>query len=144
MSDLIVAEGRKARVVIGVTHSIVGVALAFFVNNFLSHLFSLNHQGQKWWDSSWLPLWVACLIYVGEAVSVRLPMAWLYGLLITAPPYGWCAGSLAVGYVKNHSDVPPSLILVSILLALSGAVLNPAICRLVLMGRRVASGGQST
>jgi hypothetical protein len=131
-----VVSSRRVQFSVGVVHVVLGVALAFFMNYFLSHLFSLGHQGEKWWDSSWMPLSVACLIYAVEAVWVRLPMAWLYGLLITGPPYGWCAGALAVVYVKNKGEVPASLLMISFLLGLSGAALNPVIANLVSHARR--------
>jgi hypothetical protein len=144
MSNHIVVESRRTHLTIGVAHAVVGVALALFMNYFLSRLFSLGHQGEKWWDSAWMPLWVACLIYAVEAMWVRLPMAWLYGLLITAPPYGWCAGSLALVYVKNKTEVPASLLLMLFLLGLSGAVLSPVISWLVVRGKRVAWGRRLT
>lgn len=140
VADHIVLQSRRAPLALGVAHAVVGVALGLFMNDLLSHLFSLGHQEEKWWDSFWMPLWLACLIFAVEAVWVRLPMAWLYGLLITAPPYGWCAGSLTVVYLRNRTEVPASVILISFLLGLSGAILKPVISWLAVRGKKVAAG----
>jgi hypothetical protein len=88
-----------------------------------------------------MPLGVACLVFTAEAVWLRLPMAWLYGLLITAPPYSFYAG-LAVGWPKKGTELLPGYALTSLLLALSGAALNPLICWLVARGKKLASGGR--
>lgn len=142
MSDNIVVQSRKWHLAIGVTHAVLGLTLALFMNYFFAHFLSLVPQEERWWDSYWLPFWAACLIYATEAVWIRLPMAWFYGLLITAPPYGWCAGSLALVYLKKNTEVPVSLLLISLLLGLSGAVLNPVISWIVVRGKKVASGGR--
>jgi hypothetical protein len=85
-----------------------------------------------------MPLGVACLMLTAEAVWLRLPMAWLYGLLITAPPYGFYAG-WAIVWLKLDTQLA-RLALISPLLGLSGAVLNPLICWLVARGKKLASG----
>jgi len=118
---------------VGVLHVLLGVALALFINHYVGD-FSLL-LASKWYDSYWLPLWVACLAYAVEAVFVRLPASWLYGLLITAPPYGWHAALATVLYLKNRRDVEVSeyakVALPALLLALSGAILSPVIASLV-------------
>jgi hypothetical protein len=66
---------------------------------------------------------------------VRLPAGWLYGLLITAPPYGWHVGLATVLYFKNRIEFASSeylkIALPALVLALSGGVLNPLIAWLV-------------
>jgi hypothetical protein len=84
---------------------------------------------RKWYDSYWMPLIVACLIYLAEAAWIELQMDWLYGLLITAPPYGWHAAVATSVYLENRASVVVSeylkIALPALLLALSGALLNP-------------------
>jgi hypothetical protein len=123
---------RGVQFSVGAFHIVLGVALAFFINHYVRD-FSL--LASKWYDSYWLPLWVACLVLVFEAVFVRLPAAWLYGLLITAPPYGWHAALVTVLYFEHRSETTPTeylkIALPALLLALSGAILKPFISRLV-------------
>jgi hypothetical protein len=94
----------------------------------------------EWYDSYWLPLWVACLTYAFEAMFVRLPAAWLYGLIVTAPPYGWHAALATVLYFENRGKFASSeylkIALPAVLLALSGGILNPVIAWLVSRVRR--------
>jgi hypothetical protein len=90
---------------------------------------------REWYDSYWLPLWVACLTYAFETMLVRLPAGWLYGLLITAPPYGWHAALVTVLYLENRREATSSeylkIALPALLLALSGGILNPVVAWLV-------------
>ena len=127
-----VTTNRGVQFSVAFLHVLLGVALALFINHYIRD-FSL--LAREWYDSYWLPLWVACLAYVVEAVFVRLPASWLYGLLITAPPYGWHAAIATVLYFRNRSEVESSeylkIALPALLLALSGAILNPVIARLV-------------
>jgi len=106
--------------------------MALFINHYIRD-FSLI--APEWYDSYWLPLWVACLCYAIEAVCVQLQKDWLYGLLITGPPYGWHACLATVLYLKNRSEVSASeflkISLPALLLALSGGILNPVIAKLV-------------
>jgi hypothetical protein len=127
---------------VGVLHVLLGVALALFINHYVRD-FSLL-LASKWYDSYWLPLWVACLTYALEAIFVRLPAGWLYGLLITAPPYGWHAALATVLYFENRREVASSdylkIALPALLLALSGGILNPVIA---LLASRVRRGPNS-
>jgi len=118
---------------VGVLHVLLGGVLTVFINHYVRD-FSLL-LASKWYDSYWLPLWVACLTYAFEAMFLRLPAEWLYGLLITAPPYGWHAALATVLYFRNRSEVASSdylkIALPALLLALSGGILNLVIARLV-------------
>jgi hypothetical protein len=122
---------------VGVLHVVLGVALALFINHYIRD-FSLL-LASEWYDSYWLPFWVACVTYAFEAMFVRLPAGWLYGLLITAPPYGWHVALASVLYFKNRSEVASSeyleIALPALLLALSGGILNPVIARLLSLSR---------
>lgn len=133
MSGRVVTTSRGVQLAVGVVHVLLGVALAISLNHYIRDFPIL--LGRKWYDSYWLPLWVACLIYVAEAVRARLRTPWLYGLLITVPPYGWHAGLATVLYLENRSDVTASeylkIALPALLLALSGGILNTVIARLV-------------
>jgi hypothetical protein len=80
-----ITTNRGVQFSLGVLNVLLGVALALFMNHYIRD-FSL--LAREWYDSYWLPLWVACLTYAFEAMFVRLPAGWLYGLLITALPYG--------------------------------------------------------
>lgn len=116
---------------VGVLHAILGVLLTLFMMSYIQD--SLILRTTTWYDSYWLPLCVACLVYAGEALWLRLPRKWLYGLLVTAPPYGWYAGLATTAHIGNRSEVTSYLkvALPALLLALSGAILNPVIGRLV-------------
>jgi hypothetical protein len=132
-SVLAVTTSRGVRFSVGVLHGLLGVALALFINHYVRD-FSLL-LASPWYDSYWLPLWVACLTYAFEAMFVRLPAGWLYGLLITAPPYGWHVGLATVLYFENRIEFASSeyfkIALPALLLALSGGVINPVIAWLV-------------
>lgn len=123
---------RRVQFSVGVFNILLGVALAFFIDHYVRD-FSLLVN--KWYDSYWLPLCIACLTLAFEAVFVRLPAGRLYGLLITAPPYGWHAALATVVYLEYRSEATPTeylkIALPALLLALSGAILNPSISRLV-------------
>lgn len=127
-----VATNRGVRVSVGVLHVLLGVALAVFMNHYARD-FSL--LAREWYDSYWLPLWVACLTYAFEAMFVRLQAGWLYGLLITAPAYGWYAALVTVLYFENRKETTSSeyleIALPALVLALSGGILNPVIAWLV-------------
>jgi hypothetical protein len=133
-----VTTNRRVRLSVGVLHVLLGVALALFVNHYVRD-FSLL-LAPEWYDSYWLPLWVACLTYAFENIFVRLPAGWLYGLLITAPPYGWHAALVTVLYFENRNEATPSeylkMALPALLLASSGGILNPVITWLASRARR--------
>ena len=144
-SGSLVATSRRVQLSVGVGHAFLGVVLAIFINHYIGDFpLLLPH---KWYDSYWLPLWVACLTYAVEALCVRLPVDWLYGLLITAPAYGWHAGLATVLYLESTRDADGSgyvkVALPAILLALSGGVLNPAIARLMASVKKAAWGRES-
>ncbi len=130
--ERLVTTNRAVLLSVGVVNLLFGAAMALFINHYIGD-FSLI--APEWYDSYWLPLGLACLCYVIEAVCVQLPVDWLYGLLITAPPYGWHACLATVLYLKNRSEVSASeflkIGLPALLLALSGGILNPIIARLV-------------
>jgi len=136
-----VTANRGLQFSVGVLHGLLGVALAIFINHYIRD-FSL--LASPWYDSYWLPLCVACLTYAFEAMFVRLPAGWLYGLLITAPPYGLHVGLATVLYFENRSEFASSeylkIALPALLLALSGGVLNPVIAWL---GSRVGRNRNS-
>jgi len=133
-----VVSSRGVQFSVGVVHVVFGVALALFINHYVRD-FSLL-LASKWYDSYWLPLWVACVVYAFEAIFIRLPAGWLYGLLITAPPYGWHACIATILYFEYRSGTTPTeylkIALPALLLALSGGILNPIIARLVANARR--------
>jgi len=116
---------------VGVLHFLLGVLLTLFIINYIGD--SLILRTTRWYESYWLPLCVACLVFAGEALWLRLPIKWLYGLLITAPPYGWYAGLATTAYIESRSEVTTYLkvALPALLVALSGGILNPVIARLV-------------
>jgi hypothetical protein len=124
---------NRLPIFIGVLHVLMGVALALFLNHYIRDFSLLSSN--RWYDSYWLPLWVASLAYLVEALFMRLPASWLYGFLLTAPPYGWHAALATVLYLKSGRDVElgeyVKVALPALLLALSGAVLNPVIAKMV-------------
>lgn len=128
-----VTANRGMEFSVGILNLLLGVALALFINHYVRD-FSLL-LASKWYDSYWLPLWVACLTYAFEAMFVRLRAGWLYALLITGPPYGWYAALATVLYFENRSEVTSGeylkIALPALLLALSGGVRNPVTARLV-------------
>jgi hypothetical protein len=128
-----VVSKRGVRFTVGVVRVLLGVALALFVNHYVRDFSFL--RASRWYDSYWLPLWIACLTYAFEAMFVLLPAGWLYGLLITAPPYGWHAALATVVYFENRSEFASSeylkIALPAVLLALSGGILNPVIATLI-------------
>jgi ribose/xylose/arabinose/galactoside ABC-type transport system permease subunit len=128
-----VTTNRGVQLSVGALHVLLGVALALFMNHYARDFSFL--LAREWYDSYWLPLWVACLTYAFEALLVRLPAGWLYGLLITATPYGWYAAIVTVLYFENRSEATSSeylrIAVPALLLALSGGILNPAIVWLV-------------
>ncbi len=126
-----VTTNRGVQFSVGVLHFLLGVLLTLFIINYIGD--SLILTTTRWYESYWLPLCAACLVFAGEALWLRLPVKWLYGLLITAPPYGWYAGLATTAYIENRSEVMSYLkvALPAFLLALSGGILNPVIARLV-------------
>ena len=127
-----VTTNRGVQFSVGVLHVLLGVALAIFMNHYVRNFSLLRGE---WYDSYWLPLWVARLTYAFEAMLLQLRAEWLYGLLITAPPYGWHAALVTVLYFRNRNEVASSdylkIALPTLLLALSGGILNPVVARLV-------------
>lgn len=127
-----ICPSRKALLLVAAAHIAVGIALAIFMNYFIRDFPLLLPR--QWYDSYWMPLSVACLVYLAEAVWVQLPTDWLYGLMITAPPYGWHAVVATTVYFENRASVALSefmrIVLPALLLALSGAILSPAALRL--------------
>jgi hypothetical protein len=133
-----ITTNRGLQFSLGVLHVLLGVALALFMNHYVRNFSLLRGE---WYDSYWLPLWVACLTFAFEAIFVQLPAAWLYGLLITtAPPYGLHAALATVVYFENRSEFAAKeylkIALPALLLAFSGGILNPLIARLISHVRR--------
>lgn len=128
-----VTTNRAVLLSVGVVNLVFGVGLALFINRYIRDFSILIAPG--WYDSYWLPLWVASLCFAAEALWVQLPANWLYGLLVTAPPYGWHAIVATVLYLRNRNDVALTeyleLALPALLLAVSGALLNPIIAWLI-------------
>lgn len=123
----------RTHLFVGAAHAVLGVALAIFINHFVTNLeFFLP---RKWYESYWMPLWVACLAYVIEGALLRLPASWVYGLLVTALPYGWHFTLASVLYLRTRGEVEFSeyakVAVPALLLALSGAILAPIIIGLV-------------
>lgn len=129
---------RKVPLFVAAAHIAVGIVLAIFMNYFIRDFPLLLPR--KWYDSYWMPLSVACLVYIVEDVWVQLPARWLYGLIITAPPYGLHAVVATTVYFENRASVAPSefvrVALPALLLGLSGAILSPAAFRLAHSLRR--------
>jgi len=127
-----ITTSRSAQFSVGSLHLLLGLALTIFLNHFIRDFSILP---AKWYDSYWLPLVVACATYSFEAMFVRLPAKWLYGLLITAPPYGWHACLATLVYFQNRTDTTLTeylkIALPALLLGLSGAFLSPIIARLI-------------
>ena len=117
----------------GAINLIFGAVLALFINRYIRDIPILI--APEWYDSYWLPLFAASLCYAVEALWVRLPADWLYGVLITGPPYGWHVALATAIYLKGGAGVAVSeylkVVLPALLLALSGGILNPIIARLV-------------
>jgi ribose/xylose/arabinose/galactoside ABC-type transport system permease subunit len=132
-----VTTNRGVQFSVGTLHVLFGVVLALFMNHYARDFSLLAHER---YDSYWMPLWVACLTYAFEAMLVRLPAGWLYGLLITALPYGWYAALVTVLYFENRSETTTGeylrIAVPAILLGLSGGILNPFIAWLVSRARR--------
>jgi hypothetical protein len=128
MPERILANSRTL-LLLGTAHVVIGAALLLFIKWYLRNF--LFSPPRNWYESYWLPLIVACLVYVVEAPWTQVPMGWLYGLLITAPPYGWHAAVLTLIYVEDRASVTASeylkIALPPFLLALSGTFLSPAI-----------------
>ena len=53
---------------VGGLHLLLGVALALFMNHYARDFSIL---ARAWYDSYWLPLWIACLTYAIEAMFDR-------------------------------------------------------------------------
>lgn len=132
------ATNRGVQLSVGLVNVLLGTALALFMNYFIRDFPLLLPR--QWYDSYWMPLGVACLVFTAEAIWLRLRMNGLYGLLITAPPYGWHAAVATVIYLENRAEVGASeyftIALPALLLALSGGLLNPVISRLFSRARR--------
>lgn len=60
-----VTTNRGAQFSVGAFHVLLGVALTFFINHYVRDFSIL--RASKWYDSYWLPLWVACLTLAFEA-----------------------------------------------------------------------------
>jgi len=128
-----VTTNRAVLLSVAVVNLMFGGAFALFMNHYIRDFSILI--APEWYDSYWLPLFLASLCYAVEALWVQLPADWLYGVLITGPPYGWHAVIATALYLKGGSGTAPSeylkLALPAFLLALSGGILNPIIARLV-------------
>jgi hypothetical protein len=130
MTERILTNGRT-HVLVGTAHLALGLALVLFMKWYVRNFSFLPPS--NWYDSYWLPLIVACLVYLVEALWTQVSREWLYGLLITAPPYGWHAAVLTLIYVEGASVTPSEYVKIALppfVLAFSGAFLSPAIRRL--------------
>jgi hypothetical protein len=103
-----------------------GVLLAFNFERVGASWFS---GPDRWFDSPLLPIWVAVVLYALSALRGRRPV-WqesLLGLGVTLPPY-------ALALYRATNNLSSLMFTVVLLLAVSGALLNPACSWLV--GRR--------
>ena len=147
-SQRLITTSRTVQVSLAVLNLSVGVVLALFMRRYLADLPIL--LARKWYDFYLLPLLVASLFCVVEAVWVRLPAGWIYGLLLTGPPYGWHAGLATALYLDSRGDVLLSeyvrVALPAFLLALAGAIINVIVTRLVehLKTKRGTTSGTSS
>lgn len=115
------------RALIASCYAVIGLVLSFALDRSFERFSAVIRQ--PWYESLWMPLWVAGLTFVVAGIWVRLParVSAILGLLVTAPPYGWLL-------VKGGED---GFSILLVCLAASGAILNPLIAGCVsLVGRR--------
>src|SRR5688572_15831386 len=123
------------RATITVSFAVVGLALSVVLNHFFGRFSAVIQR--PWYESLWLPLWVACLTFgvASPWARERMPIGAIQGLFVTAPPYGWLLMNV---YFRRGSEGVDGFAFLLIGLAVSGAVLNPLIAGIVaVIGRRV-------
>lgn len=94
-----------------------------------------------WYESTYMPLTVALIAFVLlSLVAPAAPRAWLCGLLTTLPPYGVTFWQLQVFSGSEPDSDYRSLLGATLLLAFSGAVLNPLVVSAVKWARQRYGG----
>jgi hypothetical protein len=127
------------RTSVGICASIGGL-LALFIWHWLNNLVSLVRP--EWYESEYLPLWVALGVFGVLAIWARLStrQAVVTGLLVTVPPYGLYAGIAWFEYMYGDSVFPIGeygrLTARVVVLAMSGGALNPLLSSAASMWRR--------
>jgi hypothetical protein len=119
--------------------ALIGALLALFILHWLRNLVSFIRPA--WYESEYLPLWVAVAVFAVLAIRERLSarQAIVTGLLITLPPYGLYAGIALYEFIYGESTFSLGEYLrlttrVGVL-AVSGAALNPLLCTATRMWR---------
>lgn len=97
---------------------------------------SIVRQEPEWYQSDYLPLFVACFVFcvVSFWVRLRILESAVFGLLITGPPYGWLSWllmQLANTSGEDGTANAKAVLPLAVGLALSGAVLNPLLSGIV-------------
>jgi hypothetical protein len=122
--------------------ALIGTLLALFIHYWLFNLSWFSRP--EWYESEYLPFWVACVVFTGLAIWGRLStrQAIISGLLVTAPPYSYYAAVALYGYIYGESAFPIAeymrLTAKVGTLAISGAVLNPLLSAATRMVRASA------
>lgn len=112
-------------------HALVGLILAIRLNSILWSMPSLVRR--EWYESVYVPFWVACVTFAVVAIWVRSSLldSAINGLLATAPPYGWYSAALIGASLRGDVGTATgsyiTTVVFVVLLALSGAILNPLI-----------------
>ena len=113
----------RLKAVVACVYALVGLGLTLALDRSLR----VSLIKREWYESQFLPLWVACLVLGATSILIRLPNGGLFGLLITGPPYGWYAWRLTETYL-SRADVAgieyAKGLLVSACLASSGVPLG--------------------
>jgi hypothetical protein len=119
--------------------ALIGALLALFILHWLRNLPLFTRP--EWYESEFLPLWVALAVFGVLAFWGRLStrQAIVTGLLVTVPPYGLYAAVALYEFIYGESAFPLGeylrLTTKVDILAMSGAALNPLLCTATRMWR---------
>lgn len=124
-------------VLIGCLYGLVGMILT----PILDRLATVALFGpREWYESGFVPVWVACVLFALTSWWIRVPRPAVYGLLVTGPPYGWYAWDLTATYLSPSANVAAleyaMAMLTIVCFALSGALLNVLISNAVGLAKR--------
>ena len=129
--------------IVAVVCACLGTLLTLFIRHWLGTFLSLSRP--EWYESEYLPIWVACVVFVVLAIWGRLSTreAIASGLLVTAPPYGWYGAVVVYEYMYGESafTIAECMRLTTKvgILAVSGAALNPLLSTITRIVRKAVS-----
>jgi len=125
---------------IAIACALIGALLTLFIYHWIGNYLSFVRP--EWYESEYLPLWVASAVAMVLAMWGRLSTgeAIASGLLVTAPPYGWYAAVVLYEYMYGESAFTIAecvrLMTKVGILAVSGGALNPLLSTLTRMIRK--------